>query len=328
MKDIRFAVVGCGMMGIRHADIICATEGATLVCVMDTRSENAVKIADKYSVEALESYDAVLQRDDVDAVVLCLPSGLHADFGIKAANAGKHVVTEKPIDIDPDKARALIAACDAAGKVCAIISQNRFSDALMSVKNAITDGTMGQPLMSRASVKWFRHDPYYTGSDWRGRVKGEGGGVLMNQAIHNMDLLVWLFGTPEVVQGMVARNREVMETEDCGVAIMRFPNNLLCTFEASTSTYPGFDETIEVHSMLASAIIKKGNLDFWKHEKELDKPAAPDFAPATEGLDSRYVLFQRQYRNILAAMRGEEELVVKPGEAVAVVEAILAMYKA
>ena len=325
--NVKFAVVGCGMMGLRHADIIQATEGAQLVCIMDTRAENAAKVAEKYNVEALMSYEDVLARPDVDAVVLCLPSGLHADFGIKAAKAGKHVITEKPIDIVPNKARELVAACKAAGKVCAIISQNRFGDPLMAIKGALLDGTMGKPLMARASVKWFRHDPYYTGSDWRGRVKGEGGGVLMNQAIHNMDLLVWLFGKPEVVNGMTAHNREVMETEDCGVAILRFPGNVLCTFEASTSTFPGFDEMIEVHSMVASASIAKGKLAFWKHEKELEQPAAPSFAPPTEGLDPRYVLFQRQYRNILAAMRGEEELVVKPEEAIDVVEAILEMYK-
>ncbi len=327
MKTIPFAVVGCGMMGQRHADIIKATEGAELVCVMDTRPENAKKIAEKYDVEAVSDYDSLLKRNDIEAVVLCLPSGLHAEFGIKAAKAGKHVITEKPIDIIPDKARELIAACKASNVVCAIISQNRFSDDFMAVKAALQDGRMGRPLLARASVKWFRHDQYYTGSDWRGRVKGEGGGVLMNQAIHNMDLLIWLFGKPEYIKGMTEHNREVMETEDVGTAIIRFPNKLLCTFEASTSTYPGFEETIEIHSQVASAILKKGKLVFWQHAEELPAPTAPTVLPPTEGLEPRYVLFQRQYRNILAAMRGEGQLVVQPDEALSVVESILEMYK-
>ncbi|MDD4279239.1 MAG: Gfo/Idh/MocA family oxidoreductase [Candidatus Sumerlaeales bacterium] len=327
MEMIRFAVIGCGMMGQRHADIIKATEGADLVCVMDTRPDNAKTIAEKYGVEALSDYDAALARKDVDAVVLCLPSGLHADFGMRAAKAGKHIITEKPIDINPQKAQELIDTCKSAKVICAIISQNRFSDDMTAVKKALTDGVMGKPVLARASVKWYRHDPYYTGSDWRGRVTGEGGGVLMNQAIHNMDLLVWLFGKPLCIKGMTEHNREVMETEDVGAAIIRFPNKLLCTFEASTSTYPGFEETIEVHSQCASAILKKGKLVFWKHDQELAEPKAPDFAPPTEGLEPRYVLFQRQYRNILATMRGEEELLVKPEEALAVVESILEMYK-
>jgi predicted dehydrogenase len=314
------------MMGQRHAEILRATPGATVSAVCDRDSACMEKIANGAAMEA--SYDSLLERADVDAVVLCLPSGMHADFGIRAARAGKHVVTEKPIDIVPAKGRQLAEACAAAGVQCAVISQNRFADGAATLKKALVDGVLGQPVLVEASVKWFRHDEYYAKSDWRGRIEGEGGGVIMNQAIHTIDLLLWFFGEPEAIYPLTQQNRpHVMETEDTAVAAIRFPKRVLCVMTASTSTYPGFQETIRVHGPTASCTLESGVLKEWKHSSEVAQPEPPKFDAPTEGLSPKFTLFQRQYRNILNAIAGQEKLLVTADDSIAVVQAGRAFYE-
>lgn len=323
-SEVRFAIVGCGMMGERHAEILRATPGATVTCVQDVKRERAEKFAQ--GVPVFVDYKDVLAQADVDGVVLCLPSSLHAEYGILAARAGKHVVTEKPIDIDAAEGRKLADECAKAGVVCAVISQNRFADGNSALKQALDNGDLGKPILARASVKWFRNDEYYSKSDWRGTHKGEGGGVLMNQAVHSMDLLIWMFGEPEIVSGLTQSTRSVIETEDVGVAMMRFPGGLLATFEASTSVFPGFEERIEIHGPTASCIVEKGNIVYWKHNADKPAPAPPKFEAPTPGLSAKYDLFQRQYRNILDTIAGRGTLLVTPEEAISVVSATRAIY--
>lgn len=321
---IRFAVVGCGNMGTRHADILRLMPGCQVTVVCDRSAETAARAAGGAAIET--DYDTLLSRSEVDAVVLGLPSWLHAEYGIRAARAGKHVVVEKPIATTVADAEALAEACRRSGVICAVISQNRFADGNAALKAALDRSDLGRPLLARASVKWMRHDPYYASSDWRGTLRGEGGGVLMNQAIHNMDLMLWFFGRPEEVHCLTQRNRPIMETEDTAVAAMRFPGGLLATFEASTSAYPGFDERIEVHSLTASCVVEKGKIILWKHEQNLPQPEPPAFAPPPERLDPKFTPFARQYANILAAIRGTEPLLVTPEEATAVVDVTLGLY--
>jgi UDP-N-acetyl-2-amino-2-deoxyglucuronate dehydrogenase len=324
MESVKFAVVGCGLMGQRHAQIISATPGCELVCVYDKDHERAEKA--RGAARIAESFEEIVQSPAIDAVVLALPSFLHVEYGVQTARAGKHVIMEKPIAIDVPSGEQLIGECRKAGVQCAVISQNRFADGNMALFRALHNGDMGTPVLARGSVKWFRHDQYYTQSDWRGRMEGEGGGVLMNQATHTIDLLLWFFGYPDAVAGLTASTRPVLETEDVGVAMFRFPKGPLGTFEATTSAFPGFEERVEVHGPVASCIVEKGKIAFWKHAQELPYPEPPAFEPPTEGLDPRFVLFQRQYRNILGAMRGQEELLVKPEEALNVVKVTRAIY--
>lgn len=323
-REIGFAVIGCGLMGSRHVEILRATPGARVVCVQDRDRAAAEKAAGGADVADL--YQEVLTRDDVDAVVICLPSAQHAGAGLMAARAGKHVVMEKPIAITTVDAHRVAVECERNGVLCAVICQNRFSDAMQSLKLALDRGDLGTPILARASVKWFRHDPYYTSSDWRGRMEGEGGGVLMNQAVHSLDQLLWFFGTPTEVKGMTHRSRGVLETEDIGLALLRFEGGMVATLEASTSTFPGFEERVEVHGTAGSAIVERGRMVHWSHQADRPQPAPPPFPPATPGLSDKYQLFQRQYLNILDAIHGRAELVVTPAEAVAVVETTLAIY--
>lgn len=323
-KPVRFAVAGLGNMGQRHLQILRATPGAQVTALLDHDIAKAQKYAQGETV--YERFDDVLQDSSVDAVMLAVPSNHHAEMGICAAQAGKHVVVEKPIDSYVEGGEALTKACEDAGVQCAVISQHRFSDGFSAAKAALERGDLGKPCLARASVKWFRHDEYYTSSNWRGRVDGEGGGVLINQALHFCDLMLWLFGFPTDVQGYTFRSREVLETEDVAVASLRFPSGMLATLEATTTAFPGFEEGIEIHGQTASLIIERGRIKFWKHQDDRPEPAPPAWPEPEGGLDAKLALFQRQYRNIIGAIRGTEPLVVTPHQAVDAVRLVRMIY--
>lgn len=330
-RPIGFGVVGLGLMGERHCRIIRAVDGARLVGVCDASAEVAERLSAEFDATAFSDYEAMLDCADVDAVVICLPSALHGGFGIRAAQAGKHVVTEKPIDSDFAMAERLVRECDAREVLCAVVSQNRYSPGLRAMKWAVESGAIGQPVLARATVKWFRHDEYYTGSHWRGRREGENGGVLINQAVHSIDTLQWLFGEPERVAGFSHGSRPgVMETEDSAVAVMQWGSGLVASLEASTSAAPGFDEAYELHSPMGSIRVVKGRVDYWWQRDGL---ALPEFCVektggGAAGLEGKLALFARQYENVIGAVRGDVELGVRAEEAVGVVRTIQRIYEA
>ena len=327
LAPTRFAVIGCGTMGSRHAGIIAATPGATVVRAFDTDADRARQVAERFGARTEADYEAVLAADDVDAVVLCLPSALHAEYGIAAAQAGRDILVEKPIDVDPDRARRLIAAAR-ANRVClSVVSQNRWCDGAWSLKQALDAGLLGRPLHAHASVKWYREDPYYTTTDWRGRWSGEGGGVLMNQGIHYLDLLLWYLGEVRSAKGLVATSRSVIETEDIGLALLHFASGAIASIQVSTCSYPGFPERLELHASRGSCILEQGQIVFWKTADGAEPPPVSWEPPSPSDLPLKYIPFQRQYRAFLQARARRTKPVVEPQEALKVVEAVRAIYE-
>jgi len=327
---VRFAVAGLGVMGARHCRVIRALPSAVLVGVCDAYAAQATSVARELQTRAFSNFDEMLASPDVDAVVLCVPSGLHAELGIRVARAGKHVVVEKPLACDESAARALVAECESHGVICAPICQYRYSDGFRALKWAVESGALDRPVLVRASVKWFRHDEYYTGSHWRGRRAGEKGGVLINQSVHAFDLLHWLFGEPVDVAGFCHGSRpHVMEMEDSAVAILRWRSGLLGTIEASTSAAPGFDQSFEINSPAATIRVEKQQVVYWWHKNGLRLPEgirAPGEYEGVPDLDDRLLLFKMQYQNIIAAMATGAPLDALPGDAVAVVRTLDRVY--
>jgi len=327
LPAIRFGIVGLGLMGERHCRIVSALPGAKLVAVCDHHEKLANETAVRFGAIPFTDFDEMLKSDLVDAVVICLPSSIHATFGFVAAAAGKHVIVEKPIHSQSAPAKKLKILCENAGVVCAVISQNRFSPGILAMKHALHSGLLGTPVMARATVKWFRHDEYYRNSHWRGRYEGEHGGVLMNQAVHSIDILQWLFGVPDYVGGFIHNSRpEVLETEDTAAAVFKWKSGLIATLEACTAAAPGFDETYEVQSPVASIRVVKGQLTDWFHVHGLPAPLV-ESTQITADLDKKLSLFYVQYLNILDAIAGRSRLVVTPDEAVDVVETIEKIYR-
>lgn len=258
---IRFGVLGCGVIGERHAQEILALEDAKLVAVADSVPDRAKAFGDRFGVDWHDDFQALLRRDDVDIVNICTPSGMHADFTIAAADAKKHVIVEKPIDVTLAKADSMIDRCKEAGVKLCVISQHRFDPATVAVKTRIDKGDLGRTILAEAAVNWYRSQGYYDSAGWRGTWEWDGGGALMNQSIHTIDLLQYLMGPVESVQAHTGTlNHERIEVEDVAVAILRFQNGALGTIVGTTAAYPGYTARLELFGTEGSAVIDRDEL--------------------------------------------------------------------
>ena len=276
-QKVRFALVGAGVIGKVHARALAdLPDVAELVAVVDIDPAKAKALADEHSVAvATTELDAVLQRDDIDAVCICTPSGLHAEGAVAALEAGKHVVIEKPLDVSLAAADRIIAAEQRSGKTVAVISQHRFDKSSEKVLQAVRDGNLGTITSAIASHAWWRGQSYYDSGEWRGTWALDGGGAVMNQTVHTINLLTTIVGTPVEVfayTGCLAHER--IEVEDTAVAVVKFASGALGIIHGTTAAYPGLDASLRVYGSKGSAVISNDELVFL-HE---NPGAAPEIA--------------------------------------------------
>lgn len=267
MNPLRIAVVGCGAIHSTHCDAINQIEGAKLVAVVDEVPERAQKASEAFGVPGLVSLEPIW--DEIDAVHVCVPSGLHHVIAVEAAKHGKHVLCEKPIDISVNSADAMVKACRTAGVKLGVISQHRFASDVRKVRDAAQSGTMGRLLAGDMVNKWYRSQAYYDSGDWRGTWGLDGGGCLMNQGVHYVDLLQWIMGGVKRVQAQtrtIAHQR--IEVEDIANVLVEFQNGAVGVIQGSTCAYPGLAERIEVHGLYGSAILEADRLKLWKVDAE------------------------------------------------------------
>jgi len=280
-ETLRFGVVGCGAIHGTHADGIKGIENAELIGFYDILPEKACAAAEKHGAYAAKSLPDLMER--VDAICVCVPSGDHATVGVEAAKAGKHVVCEKPIDVTVPAARSLIRACGEAGVTLTVISQHRFAKDIQQVRTAAQSGSLGPLIAGDMYNKWFRTQAYYDSGDWRGTIKLDGGGCLMNQGVHYVDMLQWIMGGVRAVRAQTRTVSHVrIEVEDIANAMIEFENGAVGIIQASTSYYPGLAERLEIHGQWGTAIIEGDRLKVW----EVDEKAA------AEGLYGRGVQAQ------------------------------------
>jgi len=267
MKTHGFGIIGCGMIAEFHARAIAEIPGARLAAVMSRSAANGAKIAAMAEGGPCPIYDtveALLAHPEVDVVCVCTPSGAHLEPAVEAARAGKHVVVEKPLEVTLPRCDAIIRACDEAGVRLSAIFPSRFSPANLALKHAIEAGRFGRLTLADTAVKWWRSQEYYDSGRWRGTWELDGGGALMNQAIHNVDLLQWLMGDVVSVQAITATlAHERIEVEDTAAAILRFRSGALGVIEASTSAYPGLLKRTEIHGDRGSARVEQDDITFW-----------------------------------------------------------------
>jgi len=274
MAQHGFGIIGCGMIAEYHTRAINEIEGARVVAAYSRNPENGRKIADLASAKGpcpvFDDLGAMLALPDLDVVCVCTPSGAHLDPAVRAAEAGKHVVVEKPLEITLPRCDAIIAACDRAGVRLCTIFPSRFSPANLRLKEAIDLGRFGRLTLGDTYVKWWRTQQYYDSGGWRGTWDLDGGGALMNQAIHNVDLIAWLMGEVESVQAMTATlAHERIEVEDTAVACLRFKSGALGVIEAATSAYPGLLKRTEIHGDRGSARVEQDDLTLWEFQEKV-----------------------------------------------------------
>jgi UDP-N-acetyl-2-amino-2-deoxyglucuronate dehydrogenase len=260
------AIIGAGMVANVHVTALQGLPQARISGVYSRSPVATAAFAAKYGLKTFATYEEALADRYTDIVSICLPPGQHVDFGLKAAAAGKHLILEKPMDVDVAKAQSLIDAYRAKGLTLSVIFQNRFTPAAKRVKAAIDAGLLGQLILGDAYVKWYRSPQYYAANAWRGTWQTEGGGALINQAIHTIDLLQWFMGGVKSVSGFVRTAIHKIETEDLGVAAVEFAGGALGVIEGSTAITPSYKERIEVHGTKGSFTLEGGMVKEWKVE--------------------------------------------------------------
>jgi len=243
---IQIGLIGAGNISQTHADAAAQIEGARVVAVCGRTREHADRLAARAGAAAYDDLERFLAYRPMDMVVIGSPSGLHAEQGIAAARHGLHVLTEKPIDTSTSRADRLIAEAARAGVTLGVIFQDRMKPDIARLKALIDAGRLGMPILASASVRWHRPLEYYKGSAWRGTQALDGGGALMNQGVHTVDLLLWLFGPVRRVFGKVTTRLHAIEVEDTAVATLEFESGAIGTIEAATSAYPGYARRIEL----------------------------------------------------------------------------------
>ncbi len=261
-KKFRFGVVGCGSVGPTHCAAIGQMPDAELAAVADLIPERAQNTAKKFGVARIYGdFHDMLADPDIDILNFATPSGMHADHAIAALEAGKHVVVEKPMEVSLAAADRMIAAENRTGKKLTIISQHRFDKASQLVKGLIDSGKLGQIILADASVKWWRKQEYYDSGEWRGTWELDGGGALMNQGVHTVDVLQWLTGGVSSVYGLTKTGaHDRIEVEDIAVAALQFKCGAVGTLTATTAAFKGFPVRIDIYGTLGTAIIEGDRL--------------------------------------------------------------------
>jgi predicted dehydrogenase len=269
---IRFAVVGLGM-GRSRARLIAQTEGARLQAVCDLQEEKARAVAEELECDWTTAFEDLLRREDVDVVVVMTPSGLHGEMAIQAMQAGKHVITTKPMEVSLERAQAMVACAEATGRILAVDFGSRYRPAWHQVKAAIEEGLLGRLILGEARLKWWRSQEYYSRSGWRGTWALDGGGSLANQTIHYIDLLQWLLGAvEEVLAGYYGVHAHDIETEDLGIGLLRFRNGAIGTV-VGTTTFPRSPYAgIEVHGEAGGVIFLSREGPQWYFLDEAQQP--------------------------------------------------------
>ena len=253
---IRIGLIGGGNISETHARAATQTAGVEIAAIYGTNATKVERLSRQYGGTAFLDLNEFLSHHPMDMVILGSPSGVHASQGIEAVRRGLHVLTEKPMDINTAQADALAEAAEQAGVKVGVIFQDRLKPEIRQLKQGICDGHLGKITLVDARVKWYRPPEYYSNSRWRGTFAFDGGGALMNQGVHTVDLLLWLFGDASSVQATVRTAQHAIEVEDTALAILEFAHGPLCSLLATTAAYPGFPRRVEITGSEGTVILE------------------------------------------------------------------------
>ena len=347
-EPLGVAIVGCGVIGLNHAEAIARHPGLRLVALVDAVPAAARSLADHIDgrgrprpqeYATLADALAVTAPDAADLVVICTPSGLHAELAAESIAAGRHVVIEKPLEVTLQAARRLAALAEGAeadGLVVSVISQHRYDPASVLVHSAIADGEFGVVTSGVASVAWWRTQEYYDSAGWRGTWALDGGGAVMNQGIHTVDLLLWMLGEPVEVSARTALLAHTgIEVEDTAVATVTFASGALGVIHSTTAAYPGPFARLQVHGSTGSAVIQDDRLEYFhvasRAATDEGNQAWAVLEPAEvhgnpRAADAFVVGHLRQYEDLVAAIEERRNPVMRVEDAYRSMALVRAMY--
>ncbi|MBN1909721.1 MAG: Gfo/Idh/MocA family oxidoreductase [Pirellulales bacterium] len=333
-----FGIIGCGMISNFHARAVGDIRGAKVVACQDAVPAAAERLAKETGCRPYAKLKDMLADPEVDVVTIGTPSGAHLEPAVAAARAGKHVIVEKPLEITLKRCDKIIAECEKAGVTLSTIFPSRFHRTSVEIKKALDQGRFGQLTAGDAYVKWYRSQEYYDSGAWRGTWELDGGGALMNQAIHSVDLLLWLMGPVVEIRAQTALlAHKRIDVEDHAVATLRFANGALGVIEASTAVYPGYLKRIEINGTAGSAVMEEEDLVKWDFAKakprdtEIHKQMAAAVSTGGGAADPSAIGHHghtHQFQDVLKAIQKGTAPLIDGHEGRRSVEVILAIYKA
>jgi predicted dehydrogenase len=263
MAKLKWGIIGCGVIAPWHADSVVDSEYADLVAVCDVDVPKGEAFAERYGTAFYQDYRQMLAEGDLDAVSICTPSGLHSEMTVAAAQAGVHVLCEKPMAITVPQIDAMIAAVEKAGVKLGVIFQRRTYETTKLVREAVQSGTLGQMTLGDAYLKYYRSPAYYKSADWRATWALDGGGALMNQGVHGIDVLAWVMGDVESVYAKAEAKVRDIEVEDTCVALVTFASGAFGVIEGTTSSNPGEPTTFHFHGERGTIILDDKGIQRW-----------------------------------------------------------------
>ena len=330
-KQVKWGIIGCGMISALHCNAVQAAENAELVAVCDIVEEKAQKAAEKYNVKKVYvNYHDLLADPEIDVVSICTPSGIHGEMVQAAARAGKHVLCEKPMEVTREKMDKTIEVVEACGIKMGCVFQRRLQRESVAIKQALDSGKFGKVILADAYLKYYRSPEYYKSADWRATWELDGGGALMNQGIHGIDLLTWFAGDVESVFARCATMVRDIEVEDTAVISLKFKNGAFGVIEGTTSVYPAQDTRFEIHCEKGSIIFSDQGILQWKIEGSDE--TAPEFDstgfamkddPTKLTATSHLALVE----DLADAVINDRDPMVMPREARKAVDLILSIYQ-
>ncbi len=337
-RGFGFGIIGCGMIANFHAKAVGDIRGAKVVACYDSFPAAADRFAAAQGCRGYHDLKAMLADPDVDVVTIGTPSGAHMEPAIAAARAGKHVIVEKPLEITLSRCDKVIRECEKSDVKLSAIFPSRFHRSSIELKKAVDGGRFGKLTLGEAYVKWYRTQAYYDSGAWRGTWELDGGGALMNQAIHSVDILTWLMGpVVEITAHSALLAHERIAVEDTVVATLKFKNGALGVLEASTACYPGYLKRIEVHGSEGSAAMQEEDVVAWDFAKKsrgddaIHERMAASISTAGGASDPAAIGHHghtAQFRDVLEAIQQRRKPAIDGPEGRRSVEIILGVYKA
>ncbi len=336
-KKFGFGIVGAGTISDIHALAIRNIPEAALIGVYSTTKSKSDAFAAKYDCTSYDSLGALLAVPEIDIVCVCTPSGVHLEPAVESLKAGKHCVIEKPLEVTLERCDEIIDLAGKTGLKVAVIFPSRFYEASQQIKNAIQQERFGNLVFGDAYVKWSRSEAYYKSAAWRGTWKLDGGGALMNQGIHSVDLLQWYMGNVTSVQSITANRRHnSIEVEDTVVSTLEFENGALGTIACSTAVYPGALKRIEIMGTTGTAILEESSLTKWQFENAASDDdgilssltgGGSSHGGVSNPADISFAGHQRQLENMIEAIKTDTEPSVNAIEGRKSVAIVLAIYE-
>ena len=324
-----FGLIGCGMIAKIHAQVISNIPEAELIGVFDENRQYGEKFAVERKVKVFESVHQLYKEERIDIVCICTPSGLHADLAVEALLAGKHVIVEKPMALNLVDCDRIMEAEKKSGKICAIVSQLRFSEVTEKIKNTIFADKLGKIVEIGLHMRYHRSEEYYGKSSWRGTWKMDGGGALMNQGVHGVDLLISFFGLPKSVFAFCRTLHHDIEVEDTVTAVFEYEDGPIGVLEATTSVCPGYPRQFGIYGTKGSIVLEENRIKKWDVADQLleldtDTEYKGGFQDPT---DISYEGHQKEFEDVLDAIKTGRKPMVDTAEGRKSIELITAIYR-